>query len=85
MEQEDKLCDEVETVWEFTNLGDRAMAGGGCEDAVTAKTRCGWIKLMEFGEFCICIVLEVSSLLSKNYPGVAIWQEISTKSERGCL
>ena len=35
MEQEEKLCDEVETVREFTYLGDRVGAGGGCEAAVT--------------------------------------------------
>ena len=38
MEQEDKLCVEVETVTEFTYLGDRVSAGGGCEAAVTART-----------------------------------------------
>ena len=31
MEQEEKLCDEVETVREFTYLGDRVSAGGACE------------------------------------------------------
>ena len=40
MEQEGKLSDEVE----FTHLGDRVSAGGGCEVAVTARTRCGWVK-----------------------------------------
>ena len=35
VELEEKLCDEVETVWKFTNLGDRVSAGGGCEAAVT--------------------------------------------------
>ena len=44
MEQEEKLCDEVETVSEFTYLGDRVSAGGGCEAAVTARTRCDWVK-----------------------------------------
>ena len=39
MEQEVKLCDEVETVSEFTYLGDRVSAGGGCEAAATARTR----------------------------------------------
>ena len=38
MEQEVKLCDEVETVREFTCLGDRVSAGGGCEAAVTVIT-----------------------------------------------
>ena len=50
VELEEKLCDEVETGREFTYLGDRASAGGGCEAAVTARTRCGWAKLRECGE-----------------------------------
>ena len=39
--QEETLCDEVETVREFTYLGDRVSADGGCETAVTARTSCG--------------------------------------------
>ena len=31
MEEEERLCDEVETVRGFPCLGDRATAGGGCE------------------------------------------------------
>ena len=50
MEQEVKLCEEVETVSEFTYLGDRVSASGGCEAAVTARTRSGWVKLRECGE-----------------------------------
>ena len=38
VEQEEKLCDEAETLWEFTYLGDTVSAGGGCEDAVRART-----------------------------------------------
>ena len=41
MEQEEKLCDEVETVREFTYFGDRVSVGGGCEVVVTARTGCG--------------------------------------------
>ena len=41
MEQEERLSDEVETLRQFTYLGDRVSAGGGCEDVVTARTRCG--------------------------------------------
>ena len=41
------LCDEVETVSEFTYLGDMVSASGGCEAAVTARTRCGRVKFME--------------------------------------
>ena len=36
VEQEEKLCYEVETVREFSFLGDRVNAGGGCVAAVTA-------------------------------------------------
>ena len=39
VEQEEQLCDEVETLREFPYLGDRVGAGGGCEAAVTAGTR----------------------------------------------
>ena len=44
MEQDEKLCDEVETVSEFTYLGDRVGAGRECEAAVTDRTRCEWVK-----------------------------------------
>ena len=50
MEQKEKLCDEVETVREFTYLGDMVSAGGGCEAAVTARTGCWWVKLRECSE-----------------------------------
>ena len=33
MEQKEQLCDEVKTVREFTYLGDRVSADGGCEAA----------------------------------------------------
>ena len=50
VEQEEKLCDEVETVGELTYLGDWVSAGGGCEAAVTVKTRCGLVKFRERSE-----------------------------------
>ena len=50
VEQEEKLCDEVETVSEFTYLGDRVSAIGGCEAGVTVRTRYGWVKFREYGE-----------------------------------
>ena len=49
MEQEEKLCG-VETVREFTYLGSR-IAGGGYQAAVTGRTRCGWVKFKECGEW----------------------------------
>ena len=38
-----KLCDEVETMNGFCYLGDRLNASGGCEAAVTARVRIGWL------------------------------------------
>ena len=49
MEEEERLCDDVETVWEFTYLGDRVGTVGGCEAAVTARTRCWWAMFWECG------------------------------------
>ena len=49
-EQQEVMCDEVETVKEFCYLGNRLNASGGCEVAVTARTRLGWKKFRECGE-----------------------------------
>ena len=40
----------MKTVREFTYLGDRVSAGGGCEAAVTATAGCGWGKFKECSE-----------------------------------
>ena len=40
----------METLSEFTYIGDRVSARGGCEAAVTVRTRCGWVKFRECGE-----------------------------------
>ena len=40
----------METAKQFMYLGDRVSAGGGCEAAVTARTRCGWAKSRGCGE-----------------------------------
>ena len=50
MEQKKSSCDEVETVRDFTYLGDRVITCGGCEAALTARTRCGLVKIREWGE-----------------------------------
>ena len=47
MEQEEKLYDEVEAVSESHIL---VSACGGCEAAVTARTRCVWVRFWECGE-----------------------------------
>ena len=44
------LCDKVETVSEFTYLGDRVIAGRGCVSAVTARTRCEWVTFRKCDE-----------------------------------
>ena len=41
------LYDEVETVKDFCYFGDRLNATGGCETAVTARIRIGWMKFRE--------------------------------------
>ena len=69
MEQEEKLCYEVETVRDFTYLGDSASAVVGTYAAVTARTRCGWVKLRVRGELLngrrFPLMLKVS--VYKNY------------------
>ena len=46
----EEFCDEVETEKSFCYLGDRVIANGGCEAAVTARARIGWVKFKECGE-----------------------------------
>ena len=48
-----KLCDEVETVNGFSYLGDRLNASGGCEAAVTARVRIGWVRFRKCGELLL--------------------------------
>ena len=50
MNSVEQLCEEVETVTGFCYLWDRVNAGGGCEAAVTARARIGWVKFRECGE-----------------------------------
>ena len=47
MEEEERLCDEVGTVREFTYLGYRVSAGGEYLAAMTARTSYEWVKFME--------------------------------------
>ena len=46
----EEFCEEVETVRGFCYLRDRVNAGGGCEAAVTARARIGWVKFRECRE-----------------------------------
>ena len=40
----------METVQNFSYLGDRVSACGCCEAAVTVRTRCEWVKFRECAE-----------------------------------
>ena len=40
VDQEETLCDEVETVRKLAYLGEMFSADGGCEVVETARTRC---------------------------------------------
>ena len=47
VEPVEELCEELETVRGVCYLGDRV--NGGCEEAVTARARIGWMKFKEYG------------------------------------
>ena len=49
----EKMCNDVETVNGFCYLGDRLNASGGCEAAVTAKVRIGWVRFRECGKLLL--------------------------------
>ena len=53
MDLTEKLCDEVETVNAFCYLGDRLNASGGCEGAVTARVKIGWVRFRESRELLL--------------------------------
>ena len=74
VEQEGRLHDEVETVWEFTYLGDRVSTSGGCETAVTVRTRCGWVAFRKCGELLYgrTFPLRLKGAVSKSYVRPAI-------------
>ena len=50
MEPAEELCEEVETVRALCYFWDRVNASGGCEAAVTARARIGWVKFKECWE-----------------------------------
>ena len=70
VKQEVMLCDKVETVHEFTHHDGRVSAGGGCEAAVTARTRCGWVMHRECGKLLHGrFMLTLKSVVYKSYLG----------------
>ena len=46
-DQKEKLHDDVETVAEFSYVGNTINLGGGCVAAVASRTRLGWVKFRE--------------------------------------
>ena len=53
-DQKEKLHDDVETVTEFSYLGDRINTGGGCEAAVASRIRLELVKFLEC-QYLLCI------------------------------
>ena len=81
--QEVELCDELETVSEFTYLGGRLGAVGGCQAAVTARKRCGLVKFRECCEL-LCgrrFPLKLKGDVYRSY----VWPEVLYGSEAWCL
>ena len=68
---------------ELRHLGDRVSAGGGCETAVIARTRCEWVKSMECGELLHGRIfpLKLRGVVYKSYER----SEILHRSEAWCL
>ena len=77
------LCDEMEAVQKLTHLGNRVIAGGGCEAAVTARTRCEKVKLRECSELVYGrrFQIKLKEAVYKSYVRLAIQHG----SEAWCL
>ena len=78
MEQEGKLYHEIEKVRECIYIGDRVSVGEGGVAVVTAITRCGWVKLMEYNELRYEILaIKLKAAVYKSY----VWPAILHGSE----
>ena len=79
----EQLCEEVETVRGFSYLGDRVNASGGCEAAVTARARIGWVKFRECGKLLNSkrFSLKVKGMVYQSYVSVVMLHG----SETWCL
>ena len=77
-----KLYDDVETENIFCNLGDRLSATGGCEAAVTARVRIGWVRFRKCGELLLGNRFSLkmkSSLLLLHKISQGMWSIITRK------
>ena len=53
MDSIEKLCGRGEAVNGFCYLGDRLNSSGGCEPAVIARERIGWVRFRKRGELLL--------------------------------
>ena len=87
MDSIEKLCDEMETVNAFCYLGNRLNASDGCEAAVTARVRIGWVRFRECGELLLAnrFPLKMKGKVYRRYVKLAILyeSEASCRKENG--
>ena len=70
----EELCEEVDTVRGFCYLGDRVNASDGCEAAVTARARIGWVKFRECRELLNSkrFLLKIKEMVYESYVRLAM-------------
>ena len=68
------MCNEVKTVKRFCYLGNKLNASGGCEVALTSRTRLGWKKFRKCGEilFRKRFFLQMKEKVYKSYVRLAM-------------
>ena len=79
------LCDGVETVNEFCYLGDKLITSGGCEGAVTARMRIGWIKFRECRELLLGKRFSLKIIIKAIVFQSCVWSAMPYGSESWCL
>ena len=79
----ENLHDEVETVNEFCYLEDKLKTNGGCEAAVTARTKIGWIKFRECSE--TLLGKRLSFKIKAEVFQSCVWSAMLHGSETWCL
>ena len=56
------LCNEVEGVRKFTNLGDRVSVRRGCEATLSVSTNFGWVTFTVYGELQYAMKLSLRAM-----------------------
>ena len=74
----EELCEELETVRGLCYLGDRVNASGGCEAAVTARPRTGWVKFRKCGKLLNSKMfsLKMKGMVYQSYVRLAMFVEV---------